>query len=671
MKISPLCLYGATVLIALSGVMASALSFAELASFPCGKDGTGAASPEEASILELSSATVMKAQMASTHKDMPGGGVISSKDTYSLSATIQLPDGFNLSAIDSNTELNIVFGDYYTFSRTLGEAVKFKIYTPVKGGYATFVSKSGNAITEVVTVRWDSRKVLNVSVTGTPVNNSNFNIVVLNSSPDGKVIGQAGYAFGFGNADTGVYFINYGGSKNTRKGLVSWNVTGRNSNKPVTIKKMYNYYDVTLDYANTSHREMGRQFALSINKAMPDYEATIDFMIALHILMLKISPEPASFSDVLSRAQILFDNPSFNHDYKDEIEGMQDVFNYDVDMLGDGRLSKNELLIYQMFSEVVRPTSCSASAVTGDASATGKTIIGRNWDWMSIARYGIAHLHAITTFKNGNKTITNIGTLGTLNGLTLFNQHNVFGAIINATTGVPYPADLATRRSFFFDLRYAFENFSTLDEISDYMKDSNKLYVYNHLILLADPMTAGVVENQVNEIEGGTPGNRSFRVDSSELNPAITEDHPEQGWGILGVFAAVNDFRLPNNYWTNDVVDTTRWISFKNKYAGVSSGWRIDIETLKTITGYPGPRNDGVMSHGAIFNSEMQYLLDPNVPLAASKGLHVAYTTMQSVILDLDTMELWVHFVPPTYPLEKPPLRPTYRKITNLTTAGH
>ena len=33
-------------------------------------------------------------------------------------------------------------------------------------------------------------------------------------------------------------------------------------------------------------------------------------------------------------------------EYMDEIRGMQSVFSYDTDKLGDGRLSKNEMSLY-------------------------------------------------------------------------------------------------------------------------------------------------------------------------------------------------------------------------------------------------------------------------------------------------------------------------------------
>jgi hypothetical protein len=420
------------------------------------------------------------------------------------------------------------------------------------------------------------------------------------------------------------------------------------------------YFNVVLDFTSSSHREVGRQYALAILRAKPDYEATIDYLLALHVYLVQLAPPNLTFADVLARAQVLHANPSFPAEYRDEIAGMQEVFDYDVDELGDGRLSRNELLVFQFLSEVVRPSSCSVSAVTGSVSATGKTLFGRNWDWLSVTAWGTGSVHAMTTFRNGGKTIANFGSLGLLFALTVFNQHHLAGAIVNSTTGADYPSpeSLATRRSFFFDLRYAFENYSTLAEIADFLKAEDHRYVYNHLMFLADPTTAGVVENQVNSREGPGQGNRAFRTDGSTLNPQLP---PEQTWGILDAFVTVNDFRLPGNDWrSEEMTNTTRWESFRKLYAGVPSGQRIDIDTLKATTGYPGPSGDGVMSNGAIFNSELQKVVVP-----PGGKLEPAETTMQSILMDMGTMELWVHFVPPVAPWTKPPLQPTYRKIAN------
>jgi hypothetical protein len=236
----------------------------------------------------------------------------------------------------------------------------------------------------------------------------------------------------------------------------------------------------------------------------------------------------------------------------------------------------------------------------------------------------------------------------------------VAGAIVNATTHADYPQDLSSRRSFFFDLRYAFENHSTLAEIADYLKSPDRRYVYNHLMFLADPTTAGVVENQVNTRNSPAQGNRSFRTDASALNEALNA-FPDQTWGMLGAFVTVNDFRLPGNDWiSTEAENTGRWRTFRSLYAGVPSGQQFDIEALKSITGYPGPDGDGVITNGAIFNSERQAFSAP-----PGGKVEAAYTTMQSIVMDMGTMDLWVHFVPPTAPWTRPPVRPTYRKIAN------
>lgn len=431
---------------------------------------------------------------------------------------------------------------------------------------------------------------------------------------------------------------------------------------PVTIQKADGYYNVTLDYANTSHREMGRQYALAINNAMPTYAQTVDDALAIQAAYLQSAG--VSFTQVVARAKTLFNSPNFYADYKDEIEGMQEVFNYDVDNPGDGKLSKNELLVFQVFPDVMRAMSCSASAAFGSASVSGKTILGRNLDWISKLNPNAGALHSLTAFKNGNKTVANFGMLGQLSGATIFNTSRVFGAVLDGETGVEYPTDLTGRRSYMFDLRYALENFTTLNDVSNFMRAADHLYAYNHLIFLADESTAGAVENQVNN-RPPTSGNRALRTDASPLQTMP----PGQGWGILGAFATVNDYRLVNNYFTGEQYNTSRWTSFKSKYALVPAGQKIDINSMKAIAGYPGPDSSGIMDKGAIFVSEPSNELTPGstflaYPAPGAVGLVPSYTTIQSILIDMGTMELWAHFVPPVDP-KAPPKTPTYRKVPN------
>ena len=444
---------------------------------------------------------------------------------------------------------------------------------------------------------------------------------------------------------------------------------GSNTPSPVSIQNQNGYYSVTLDFTNTTHLEMGRQLALGINSAMPNYEQVVDSALKTQIDYLQYAVPPVDFSTVRDRANALFGNPAFNTDYSDEIKGMQQVFNYPVDSLGDGKLSKNELLVFQLFPDVMRSLSCSASAAYGSGTATGKTILSRNLDWITALLPEAGKLHSITAFKNGDKTVVNMGLLGQLAGISMFNKSKLFGAILDSSTGASYPdlATLGTRRSYVFDLRNALETYTKLTDVSNYMKSPDHVYAYNHLIFLADESTAGVLENQVNPLIVGTSGNRNLRVDASQLNPSLPSD---QVWNILGAFATVNDFRLPANDFVSELYNTQRWKSFKSKYSPVSAGQIIDVNAMKTIAGYSGPNGDGRMESGAIFVSEPQEasLRSPLYfyPVAATASSPLsevpAYTTVQSILIDMSTMELWAHFGPSQ---TIPPRSPTYQKINN------
>lgn len=437
------------------------------------------------------------------------------------------------------------------------------------------------------------------------------------------------------------------------------------TSSPVTIQKADGYYNVTLDYANTSHREMGRQYALAINNVMPTYAQTVDG--ALAIQMGYLESVGLTFGDMVARANALFNSPNFYSDYKDEIQGMQEVFNYGVDTPGDGKLSKNELLVFQLFPDVMRVTSCSASAAFGSASVSGKPVIGRNLDWVSALNESASQLHSLTAFKNGSKTVANFGMLGQLSGASIFNTSRVFGAVLDAETGADYPAsDLANRRSYMFDLRYALENFTTLNDVSNFMRAADHLYAYNHLIFLSDASTAGVLENETNYLLGSPTSNRSLRTDTSALQPMPSG----QNWGILGAFATVNDYRLVNNVFTDELYNTARWSSFKSKYALVPAGQKIDINSMKSIAGYPA--SNGYMVNGAIFVSEPFALQPPGTsylpyPAPGLVGAVPQYTTIQSILVDMGTMDLWAHFVPSQASVsgQYPPREPTYRKVPN------
>ncbi|MCX6112919.1 MAG: C45 family autoproteolytic acyltransferase/hydrolase [Proteobacteria bacterium] len=406
--------------------------------------------------------------------------------------------------------------------------------------------------------------------------------------------------------------------------LVTASFIGCSGGSPVTIQKMDNtYFLVSVNMSSfISHKAMGQIYAQQILQILPDYEAIVDLSLKDEFDLLE--SRGLSFSTAIARAITL--KATLPQDYQDEIDGMLSVFSYDQDVLGDGHLSKNEFLIYQLFPDVGRPTQCSASAAYGDSSATGKTIIGRNFDWYQLPNNGMSKLHAVTIIKNGSKSVVFIHFLGQLIPVSAFNSAGVFAALLDVGTGADYPS-LEGKQSYPFGLRYALENYSTLQDVANYIKGQN--YAYNHLVFLADQTTAGVVEENI-----GSPA-RGFRTATSTLISDYT-------WNIPDVFATVNTFMLPGNYAPSPPLDKNvkRWNNFTTLYNTYLEQGKIDIPTMKLIAGNPGT-DGGAATSGAIYRSTD---LSP---------------TLQSIIMRMDTYEMWVAFSP----LGSPPTTPTYIKV--------
>ncbi|MCX6284085.1 MAG: C45 family autoproteolytic acyltransferase/hydrolase [Bacteroidetes bacterium] len=391
----------------------------------------------------------------------------------------------------------------------------------------------------------------------------------------------------------------------------------------VEIKKMLNtYFLVNIDLTGISHKEMGRIYGEKIRQAMPSYDTVMDAMMKDQFDLLKQAG--LTFDVVKDRAIALLQQ--IRPEYRDEIEGMATVFSGAKDEPGDGQFSRNEFLIWQFYADVVRPTQCSASAAFADASASGNTIVGRNLDWYALKDNSLAKIHTITLIHNGSKSIACINFLGQLTPTSGFNDHHVFGAILDCETGAAYPP-VQGKQSYHFDLRYGLENDSTIESLASFMKDKD--YTFNHLIFLADEHSAGVLEDNI-----GSKA-RGLRTPSSNVRPGAE-------WGIPNTFATVNDNRMPGNFVENPESQSNlkRWTSLKKQYSSQLKSGKIDIEKMKLIAGFSS--SDGnAKSSGALFRS------NDHTP------------TLQSIILKMDTYELWVAFAPQG----KLPMKPAYLQV--------
>ncbi|WP_423055582.1 C45 family autoproteolytic acyltransferase/hydolase [Acetobacterium carbinolicum] len=386
------------------------------------------------------------------------------------------------------------------------------------------------------------------------------------------------------------------------------------------------YFYGEIDLSQMTHSQMGEEYAKAIVSTFPDYEKHIDSLLKDQFDLLAAAKEAIgydlNFDLCLTRATDIKRN--LQPEYQDEIAGLLTIFNYNHDILGDGRLSQHEMLVFQLFGDVMRPTQCSGAAVFGEASATGATIVGRNLDWDLLQHDDASVLPTFLKIKDGDQSMVLINLLGLLVPLSGYNDDKIFVAALDAETLAPYP-DTSNKRSYLFDYRYALAHFKTLEEAAAYL--SMESYTMNHLVLMADQEKAQVLENNM-----GSPG-RGLRSWDSPLQPGMV-------WGIADTIATVNDFRLPDNFATpDDPIDDVRWESYRNNISSALASGKIDVIKMEEIVGFSGTDGKPLPS-GAVFRSD-------HIP------------SIQSMVIRMDTLETWVAFKP----VGSTPLKPTYTQV--------
>ncbi len=275
--------------------------------------------------------------------------------------------------------------------------------------------------------------------------------------------------------------------------------------------------------------------------------------------------------------------------------------------------------------------NCSASADFGSASATGKTIIGRNSDWDTKDNERISKMHAITVFKNGNQSVVGVGLIGMLFPTTLFNPSHIFIAALDSYPGSQALSVKGTR-SQTADLRYALETYTTLTDTENFFRKN--AYALGFITLIADENQAHVLEYDITHSD-----NKQIRETNSKLKNNVF-------WNIPNSIAAVNSFMLPGSFENQDAHNIKRFRNFETLYQNkLSRGHPIDNQDMQDIAGYTSTDGSAVTS-GTIFR------------LGTSSD---EVTTYQSLIFKADTFELWMAFSP----VGRYPFKPTYYKIFN------
>lgn len=347
---------------------------------------------------------------------------------------------------------------------------------------------------------------------------------------------------------------------------------------------------VIMDFNDSSHKEMWALYIEKLLQVFPTLEADYDGRLVS-------SMDRETYNNRLGKLQYL--KPQVPKDYQDEIKGMASKFSGGTNnILGDGKLSVDELYYISLYVDIIMARGCSAISVFGPASVTGKNMIARLVDWYPRTD------NAVFTIKNGDKSIVIIGRHLSIMAGTAFNDDGVFAALMAG--GSPPPVDFESKPygSVAVDIRYALENYSTLEGVAKYL--SEREYTFSHQIFFADSRTGKVLEN--NLIDGGI---RALRGVDSPLGKGID-------WEFDNIVAAVNTFFLEQNYRYRGYRVDPRWtnlrklVATKLRYSAEGEAGKVTLNELKEIaTFYDKTEHDAYPGStiGDIYNSSTQSIV--------------------------------------------------------------
>jgi hypothetical protein len=229
-----------------------------------------------------------------------------------------------------------------------------------------------------------------------------------------------------------------------------------------------------------------------------------------------------------------------------------------------------------------------------------------------------------------DKSVCLIGFLGYLGCVTGFNDDTVFAAMLDSPSDFPYSSE--NKNSYSFEMRYALENLTSMEDIADHMMNPEKNYAFNHLFFLSDEKKSMVLEDNISG--DGTDMRRALRACDSELNESVS-------WGIRNAIGAVNSFLLKGNHdnHTKKPGNFERWNSLRSQVAEKVSGG-ITFDEIKEIISFDN--GDG--------------------PNRTTDGDLYCLGNVQTIVFEPNTFKLEIAFAPSDGNL---PVDPLFQMIFN------
>ncbi len=283
-----------------------------------------------------------------------------------------------------------------------------------------------------------------------------------------------------------------------------------------------NPHIVVLDFSGKTHREVGVEYGKWIKGNYPNYSSDMtEYYESLLYFFQSRAGVNITDEDVSDRLAEI--RPNVPQEYIDEVEGI-------AEGLGEPEFA-DVLLKINLFSDIGRPASCSGFAAYSEYTDTGKTIMGRNFDW-----YGFDALQeysGITVFRNqeGKNDFANIGYLGIVSVASGVNEKNLglhvqdCGTRENFTVSGRYP--------YTFSVREALEDYDSVDYALEFY--NSREYSYSHIVLFFDELDALVLEKAANL---GSDGTTEYAVRTSDSEDVRTP------WGLPERIALTNHYEI-------------------------------------------------------------------------------------------------------------------------------
>ena len=288
--------------------------------------------------------------------------------------------------------------------------------------------------------------------------------------------------------------------------------------------------------------ELGRQW----KRRFPELEPRLDALLANRLpgFSFRTDADDGSFSSSRKTTSAGLTEP-----HRRELEGLMSALHLvSRNRLGDGFLSRDELLLVQRLPDLGAEDAGSEFGVYASRSDTGSALVGRNLDSEAGEGGREQALEVITVYRGEGNTLVNIGLAGGLGITTGFNQSGLFLAFLPVSGMSARDLGEAASEPIAFTMRRTLETQEDIEgafQVLSWPVDDS-----TYSILVADQDRVKVLEH--------APGRRGMlRGPTSEVQPAMA-------WGQEGKIAVVGCLALsamPSG--CSNLRDQYRWQRFR------------------------------------------------------------------------------------------------------------